>query len=218
MTAHDSLLDRITRAEHVTLEIGPGREPLFGAKAQMFDESHLYVGLNIDPLQHEWLSSYAIGDSKGKVAVLAPRALDGGIAEIPLMAQSVDAVHISNVFGEPDNPCIMLEFWDENHVYHGHSGESAKLAMLPEVWRVLRTAGELVIIEDLTPYGDDSSRGHQKPRYEKLVGILKDRGFSIVSVAGDPESFRSAAARFRDEDYYDLQDPLSYLIKATKLA
>lgn len=215
MTNPSPLLERIAQADHVTLEIGTGRDPLMNNSDRPFDQSNMYIGLNIDPMQHDWLAS-VINGHLGMVAMLGTRDANGHLEETPLLSGSIDTVHISNVFGEPDNPGIMLLFHDENHVYHGHSTELAKIAMLDEVRRVLKDDGELVIIEDLTPYGDDSPEAFGQPRYKKLANILEEHGFTITAAAGDPESFKIAAADFRFGFFDDLGDPSSYLLRAHK--
>jgi len=216
LTGHEALLERIAGAEHVTLDIGPGRDPLLGAFNLSFDDSHLYVGLNIDPAQHNWLS-LAINSCDGAVAVLAHRNIYGRMVQTPLPSASIDTVHVSNVMGEPDEPGIMLDFHDKNHLYHGHSNETAKLATLSEVKRLLRADGELIIIENYTPYGENSPAGLRKPRYEKLVGILERKGFGIVDAVGDPVGFIRAAREARDDLPYEYAHMSSYLIRAKKL-
>lgn len=164
----DEMKVQIRQSPQVTVEIGTGDRPLFtlGGTTQ-YDAEHLYVGIDIDRIQHEKLLQ--------KVQAVGGLAVRGTAGTLPLGDGSVGTVFMANVFGEPDSRHIMHHVKDQSGTYHGNTAFATKLETLAEVRRVLTPdTGRLVVLETITPYGDN---------YMAMRTLLMAQGFDSVDVS-----------------------------------
>jgi len=208
-TPSRSIDEAIRSAHSVTVEFGTGLYPLFLNQTQKkYDEENLYIGVNIDELQHDFLK-----DKVSKLGGLALLSSEGrnGERKTRLPEGCADLVFMGNVFGEPDSKYIMYDFHNEDGQYKGNSSLESKVATLSEVSRILKPSGELVILETYTPYrGSNREKG---PAYSNMSRLLQDEGFSIVDAVDSKEQrWDGMVSQFSDSD--ELPGLNSYMVVA----
>lgn len=175
------LHEAIAAADHVTVEFGTGSMPLFEAEGgTSFNRDNLYVGINLDSKQHNYLASTI--ESVDGFAVLGETGMTGGIDRLPIVDSSADTVFMANVFGEPDSPHIMEQFKDINGQYRGNSTIDAKVQTLEEARRLLKPGGRIVVLENNTPY-----MGGFTGKYDSMVKLLEKAGLAVVDAVNQQD-------------------------------
>ena len=185
----------VRSADTVIVEFGTANTPLYLESPVEFDDRNVYVGVNIDPAQHEFLRHDV--ERVGGYASLVKIDKEGNVNSL-LPDESADVVFMANVFGEPDDANIGLRemFPNDNDRYAGHSSVESKMSTLQEAKRVLKPGGKVVILETNTPY-----RGRVKhifgekplPKSTGMVRLLEDSGYEVC-----------AAIAIRDEGWADV--------------
>ncbi|HEX7484302.1 MAG TPA: hypothetical protein VF281_04055 [Candidatus Saccharimonadales bacterium] len=197
-------------ADAVTVEFGTGDAPLFSAQDTVkYDSDNLYIGINVDSKQHDYLAS-RVDDIQG-LAVLA-NFEDKVIEKLPIPNASVDLVFMANVLGEPESEYIMHDFKNAKGKYMGSSTIESKVQTLHESARILKDAGHLVILENNTPYMTWPSR---KEPYADTVKLLTTAGLEIVdAIDQSDEDWNDIVSQYAspNQGWSDL----SYLIVAKK--
>lgn len=174
-TEKDRLFEAMQIADTVTVEFGTGDLPLFNAQETVsYDSGNLYIGVNVDSKQHDYLASRA--DKVQGIAVLASFE-DKAIEKLPIPDASVDVIFMANVLGEPESEYIMHDFKHDDGKYKGSSSIESKVQTLHESARILKGTGYLVVLENNTPYMD--WRNREEP-YLNTVELLKVAGFEII--------------------------------------
>ena len=175
------LHEAILSAQQVTVEFGTGDMPLFEIQdTHAFNTQNLYIGVNIDSKQHEFLAE-KIKEVSG-FAVLNEKNKDGSIDRLPIADGSVDTVFMANVFGEPDSQLIMEPFKNSDGLYKGNTDISSKIETLNEAKRLLKQTGRIVILENNTPY-----KGGLSGKYDSMIELLENGGFRIVDAVNQKD-------------------------------
>lgn len=208
----------IKNADTVTVEFGTANTPLYLETPLEFDDSNLYVGVNIDPAQHEFLrhdveqvsgyASLAKIDKEGNVNTLLPD-------------ESVDMVFMANVFGEPNDENIGLRYMfpNDDERYAGHSDVVSKTRTLDEARRILKPDGKIMILETNTPYreyGTHKFGDNPKPKYTGMVRLLESSGYEVRDAIGvRDEGWAEIVSQVATpHEWWDYDD--SYLVIAEK--
>lgn len=204
------LAEAMQIADTVTVEFGTGDLPLFNAQeAVNYDSGNLYIGVNVDSKQHDYLASRV--DKVQGIAVLA-NFEDRVIEKLPIPDASVDLVFMANVLGEPESEYIMHDFKNAEGKYMGSSTVESKVQTLHESARILKDAGHLVILENNTPYMTWSSR---KEPYADAVKLLTAAGLEIVdAIDQSDEDWGNITSQYASPNQW--WSDLSYLIVAKK--
>lgn len=182
----DQLLEAMRAAETVTVEFGTGTTPLFDVQDTVqYDANNLYVGVNVDPSQHALLAE-RIGEVDG-YALLADFK-GKSINLLPILDESVDRVFLGNVLGEPDSELIMEDFKDADGLYHGSSSLESKIRTLAEAVRLLKPSGELIILENNTPYIKQLNRQAGDQAFTGTAEIVQSLGLEIVQAVDQKDT------------------------------
>lgn len=211
----DRLAEALRAASHVTVEFGTADTPLFKVGANdEYDRDNLYVGVNIDPLQHNHLQQHV--DSVDGIALLGTLDEDQKIERLPVPNESADMVFMGNVFGEPNDENIMYHFKGGDGTYHGHSSLDAKRSTLQEAKRIMKPDGHIVILENNTPYlGEQDKVRYSKERYTAMVNVLLEEGFTIDEALNNrSDEWNEVVSHFAQPNEWWSQS--SYLVIASK--
>lgn len=202
------LLEAMQNANIITVEFGTGDLPLFNAQNTVtYDSDNLYIGVNVDSKQHEYLAS-RVENIQG-IAVLASFE-DKVIEKLPVPDASVDLVFMANVLGEPESEYIMHDFKHGDGKYRGSSSIESKVQTLHESARILKDAGHLVVLENNTPYMDWRNR---KEPYSNTVELLKTAGLEIIEAIDQrDESWKEIVSQYATPT--DWWSDHSYLVVA----
>jgi ubiquinone/menaquinone biosynthesis C-methylase UbiE len=208
----DRLFEAMQNANTITVEFGTGDLPLFNAQDTVrYDSDNLYIGINVDSKQHDYLAS-RVENIQG-IAVLA--SFEGKVIEkLPVADASVDVVFMANVLGEPESEYIMHDFKHGDGKYRGSSSIESKVRTLHESARILKDTGYLVVLENNTPYMDWRSR--EEP-YSNTVELLKVAGLEIIDAIDQrDESWNEVVGQYAKptEGWSDY----SYLVVAKDLS
>ncbi|HEX8227137.1 MAG TPA: hypothetical protein VF572_04700 [Candidatus Saccharimonadales bacterium] len=209
--ANGSTFAEVTsKAESVTVEFGTGDTPLFETQPNPgFDADHVYIGVNIDPLQHAFLER-KVGHIAGHALLASPKKDSN--PEIPIPDGSADMVYMANVFGEPDSRRVMPQFRDQAGDYHGHSDLDTKRRTLDTAVEILRPGGELVILETNTPLirDDRTDKKHLTASF-----LLEGAEVDIVTdITSSSAEWLESVSRFAEPE--EMWGMWSYLVIARK--
>lgn len=213
-----SMRQAIRAADTVTVEFGTANTPLYLSSPIDFDDKNIYVGVNIDPAQHEFLRK-DVERVEGYAAVA--KVDDAGNVETLIPDESTDIVFMANVFGEPNDENIGLRetFPSSNDKYAGHSSLDTKGNTLKEARRTLKSDGKIVILETNTPFRNWPRRnpgGKAKPVYSGMVELLEGSGYEICdAIAISDEGWKEVAGQFATPDEW-WDSWYSYLVVAEK--
>ena len=208
----------VRSADTVTVEFGTANTPLYLESPVEFDDRNVYVGVNIDPAQHEFLRHNV--EQVGGYASLAKIDTEGNVNTL-LPDESVDTVFMANVFGEPDDRNIGLRYMfpTDDERYAGHSSIEAKTRTLEESRRLLKPDGAIVILETNTPYigrSEHTFGEEPKPKYSGMVRLLEESGYEVrAAIAIRDEGWADVVGQFATpSEWWDNRN--SYMVIAEK--
>ncbi|MEK7142652.1 MAG: class I SAM-dependent methyltransferase [Patescibacteria group bacterium] len=195
----------------IIFEIGPGESPFFSQSGKEVKENEFYIGVDLDP---EVLKRDQENFGQENIHFIQAEG-----EKLPLPDNSADIIVARNYFGQSSN--IPEEGSLEWAIFYltksrfqptWKDRELGFESFLEEARRVLKSKGELVIIEQYTPIKFDSMVGRlNSEKKETFEQQLNRFGFRFWKISARVRKGKDWTSQYLSPDNFWRSDPDSYI-------